>query len=348
MTRPAPDHPPTAQVRIDHYSAVHLTADLARQTARRCGLGGSLPDRAAAVASELASNLDKHATDGIVYLQPLPRAEGLEVVAVDRGPGMRHLQRCLTDGYTTTNTLGTGLGAVRRVADTFVIRTQVPDGTAASARLTAPGRPARQPTAEAGREGRFPEGEIGWVCLPAEREEACGDGVAVEATAEGLTAVVVDGLGHGEAAARATRAALRTFRGAPGRPLTALMEETHRALRHTRGAAVGLVRLESGRLHFCGVGNIRVVVLDPGLPPRRIESRPGIVGWNLPTPRTSTAELGAGRLALLHSDGIEARWSHAPSPFVTRLPAPLLPAVLAHRHRRLRDDASALALTGMR
>lgn len=347
MTRPEPAPRATAQVRIDHFSAVHLAADLARRTAQRCGLRGALPDQAAAVASELASNLDKHATDGIVYLQPLALGQGLEVLAVDRGPGMSHLQRCLSDGYTTTNTLGTGLGAVDRVADEFVIRTQVPFGTVACARLLAP----REPTARSASAQHTPPPAFGrksgWVCLPAEGEEECGDGAAVRVTSQGQTAVVVDGLGHGQDAARATRVALRAFHTDPESPLPALMQELHRALRHTRGAAVGLIRIEPGGMHFCGVGNVRVVALHPLLPTRRIESRPGIVGLNLPTPQTRTAPLEAGQTALVHSDGIETRWSHNPSSFLARLPAPLLPAALAHRHRRLRDDATALALTGI-
>ncbi|MFE9388846.1 SpoIIE family protein phosphatase [Streptomyces sp. NPDC006784] len=340
---------PTAQVRIDHHSAVHLAADVARRTARRCGLDGSLPEQAAAVASELASNLDKHAGDGVVYLQPLPLGEGFEVLAVDRGPGMGELQRCLADGYTTTNTLGTGLGAVSRVADAFVIRTRVPDGTVASARLTprGGGSPAGGSAEPSGPDG-LPGHRVGAICLPAEGEEHCGDGWSLHATAGQVTAVVVDGLGHGEAAARATRVALRIAREAPESALPELMTQMHRALRHTRGAAVGLVRLEPGRLHFCGVGNVRVCVLHHDRTPRRIESRPGIVGWNLPTPHVRTEPLAPDRMAVVHTDGIQARWAHDPSRFLSGLPAPLLPAALAHRHRRLRDDATALALTGLR
>ncbi|MFE9330371.1 SpoIIE family protein phosphatase [Streptomyces sp. NPDC006925] len=348
MSGGEPGAVPTAQVRIDHHSAVHLAADLARRTARRCGLDGSLPDQAAAVASELASNLDKHADDGVVYLQPLPPGGGFEVLAVDRGPGMGELQRCLTDGYTTTNTLGTGLGAVSRVADAFVIRTRVPDGTVASARLTPRAGSAAGESAERPGPGGLPGHRVGAICLPAEGEEHCGDGWSLHAAAGRVTAAVVDGLGHGEAAARATRVALRVAREVPDSALPALMSKMHRALRHTRGAAVGLVRLEPGQLHFCGVGNVRVCVLHHDRSPRRIESRPGIVGWNLPTPHVRTEPLAADRLAVVHSDGIQARWSHDPSRFLSHLPAPLLPAALAHRHRRLRDDATALALTGLR
>lgn len=326
---------PTAQVRIDHESAVHLAATVARDTALRCGLEGALPDRAAAVASELASNLHKHARDGVVYVQPLTLGRGLEIVAVDGGPGMADLRRCLADGYTTTGTLGTGLGAVRRVASGFVIRSRPGHGTAASARIAAT---ADDAGAEAAGTGA--------VCLPADGETECGDACAVRDTDAGRTAVVVDGLGHGEPAARAARTALRTFDSAPALPLPDIMRALHRALRHTRGAAVGLLRLVPGGVEYCGVGNIRMCLLSAADEPlRRVESRPGVVGWNLPTPQVRGVPAEAGRLVVVHSDGIESRWAHSPPPALLSLPAELLPAALAHRHRRSRDDATALTLT---
>ncbi|WP_461028501.1 ATP-binding protein, partial [Streptomyces sparsus] len=190
---------PTLQVRIDHVSAVPLAAAAARGLAQRCGLSGAMPHKAAVLASELATNVDKHATDGTLYLQALPLGGGLEITAVDRGPGMAELERCLTDGYTTTATLGSGLGAVRRIATDFTIRTEVGTGTLACARLSLPDRP------EAARQ------KVGSVCLPADREDDCGDACAVADTGTSTTALVVDGLGHGRQAAEAGQCAVRAF-----------------------------------------------------------------------------------------------------------------------------------------
>lgn len=323
----------TVQVRMDHHSAVHLAATYARELGARYGLGGSLPDRASAVASELASNLDKHADDGAVYLQPLPLTRGLEICAVDRGPGMADVRRCLTDGYTTSGTLGTGLGAVRRIATDFRIRSQVPEGTVAVARIAPDGAP--------------PLPGVGMVCLPAGGEDAYGDGCAVHEDGARHTAVVIDGLGHGEAAARASDRGLRTFHDHWDKPLPEIVGLMHQALRHTRGAAVGLLRVGPGEAEYCAVGNIRLCVLSVQEQHRRLDGRPGIVGWNLPTPHTRTVPLDRGQCAVLYSDGIEGRWARTPAPYLLRLPAELLPAALAQRHRRERDDATAVALTGI-
>ncbi len=322
----------TAFVRIDHYSAVHLAAATARSIAQQCRLPGAAPDRAAVVASELASNLDKHAKDGALYIQPLPLGAGLEILAADRGPGMPELQRCLADGYTTTGTLGAGLGAVSRTATDFTIRTQVGVGTLACARLALPGQP--EPVWQ----------DAGFLCLPAEGEEECGDAGAIVQHAGIRTAIVVDGLGHGPRAAEAARTALRAFHAVEDRPLPQILDSLHRALRHTRGAAVGLLRLHAGHAQYCGIGNVRVLAFSSRGVDHRLTGQPGIVGWKMPAAKTHSIPLAHGTTAVLHSDGINAQWAHAPSRFMLRLPPPLLAAAVAHGHRSSRDDATVLAV----
>ncbi|MFB7755461.1 SpoIIE family protein phosphatase [Streptomyces sp. NPDC056121] len=319
------------RVSIDHYSAVHLAASTARSLAEQCHLPGAMPDQAAVIASELASNLDKHARGGTVYIQPLPLGGGLEILAADRGPGMPELQRCLADGYTTTGTMGAGLGAVTRIATDFTIRTDREGGTLACARL------ALLEQAPAARQA------VGLVCVPADREQHCGDACAVIDTDGARTAIVIDGLGHGPHAAEAAQAALRSFHAAADRPLPHLLTAIHRSLRRTRGAAVGVLRLQSEQAEYCGVGNIRVVALSPHQVHRRLTGQPGVVGWNLPAPQSRFFPLPKGATAVLHSDGIDSRWTHSPSRFLLRLPPSLLAVAVAHNHRSTRDDAAVLA-----
>ncbi|MFJ4877450.1 ATP-binding protein [Streptomyces sp. NPDC088745] len=321
------------RVRIDHYSAVHLAAATARRAAEDSGLPGSLPERAAVLASELASNIAKHAQDGSVFVQPLPLCPGVEILATDRGPGIPDLEAALTDGWTTTNTLGSGLGAVRRIASEFSLRTRPGGGTLICARVFAPGAPPP------------PGPDLAALCLPLEGEHSCGDGWAVaDAGAGRRTLVVVDGLGHGEAAEEAADTALRAFRRAPEPPLPELLSALHRALRHTRGAAVGLLRLRpDGDADHCSVGNVRAQTVGFDGVRSRTTGQPGVVGWNMPRPRVRRIPVPPGSTLVLHSDGIDPRWTHDPSPFLLRLPPPLLVASLAHGFRRGRDDATVLA-----
>ncbi|MGK5531990.1 SpoIIE family protein phosphatase [Streptomyces sp. URMC 129] len=296
----------STQVRIDHHSAVHVASVAARGLARDCGLTGALPEKAAVLASELATNLDKHARDGVVYLQPLALGEGLDITAADRGPGMSELERCFADGYTTSGTLGAGLGAVRRIATDFTIRTQPGDGTVVSARLARP----QDLTA-----ARAP---VGAVCLPLEGEDASGDACAVTETDTGRTAVVVDALGHGPPAADAARAAMTAFAHDPGRPLPVLMAALHRALRRTRGAAVALLRLSPGRLDYCGTGNVRLALVTSDRVRTGPSGPPGIVGFNMPEPTVHSLDLAPQETCVLHSDGIDPGWARHARPFLLR------------------------------
>ena len=94
--------------------------------------------RAALVASELASNLHKHARSGELLFRRLRTADGdadgMEILALDKGPGIPDMALSRRDGYSTAGTLGHGLGAIERQADQVEIYTQ-PTGTAVAARL---------------------------------------------------------------------------------------------------------------------------------------------------------------------------------------------------------------------
>ncbi|MCF3122304.1 SpoIIE family protein phosphatase [Streptomyces arenae] len=292
---------------------------------------GALPYQAAVLASELASNIVKHARNGALFVQRSPLGESLDVIAVDSGPGMPDIDLSLTDGYSTTSTLGAGLGAVRRIATELTIRSEAGLGTLAHARLAAPDAP---------RTAAAP----GALCLPADGQRENGDGYAVVEHGGARTVLVIDGLGHGPEAATAAQRAERTFLANPAAPLADVLTALHKALRHTRGAAVAALRITTGQAEYCGVGNVRAAVLSPDGIHHQFTGQAGIVGYTLPTLRSRFVDLGEHTTAVLYTDGIDHRWTHAPSDALRRLPPVMLAASLAHSHRRRRDDATVLAL----
>ncbi|MEV5976273.1 SpoIIE family protein phosphatase [Streptomyces sp. NPDC052114] len=319
----------STHIAIDHPSAVQSAADHARSCARE--MPGALPYQAAVLASELASNIVKHARNGALFVQRSPLGDSLDVVAVDSGPGMPDIALSLTDGYSTTRTLGAGLGAVRRIATDFTIRSEAGFGTLAHARLAAPDAP---PTAAA----------PGALCLPAAGQLENGDGYAVVEHGGVRTVLVIDGLGHGPEAATAAQRAERTFLANPAAPLADVLTALHKALRHTRGAAVGALRITAGQAEYCGVGNVRGAVVSPEGIHHQFTGQAGIVGYTLPAPRSRFVDLHEHTTVVLYTDGIDHRWTHAPSDALRTLPPVMLAAYLAHSHRRRRDDATVLAL----
>src|SRR4051812_22972672 len=76
--------------------------------------------RVALVTTEIARNLVAHARGGELILRPLvdDAVAGIEILALDRGPGMADVGRCLADGHSTRGTPGNGLGAIERLSAT--------------------------------------------------------------------------------------------------------------------------------------------------------------------------------------------------------------------------------------
>src|SRR4051794_20975123 len=126
--------------------------------------------------------------------------EGVELLSLDKGPGIEDLNRALSDGYSSSGSLGGGLGAVARQADRFAILSRPGLGTAVLARFTA-----APPPKDRGQIG------IGAIVEPYPGERVCGDGWAYAGGADNGTVLVVDGSGHGEYAARAAAIAIETF-----------------------------------------------------------------------------------------------------------------------------------------
>ena len=82
-------------------------------------------------ASELARNAVDYGSGGVARLEQLVEGArvGLRITFTDHGPGIPDLELALTDGYTTGNGLGLGLGGSRRLVNEFAIKSSPGQGT---------------------------------------------------------------------------------------------------------------------------------------------------------------------------------------------------------------------------
>ena len=294
--------------------------------------------KVAIVVTEVATNLVKHGHGGDLIVSALTTdgSSGVQVLALDKGPGIENVGESLRDGYSTSGTPGTGLGAVRRLASRFDIHSQIGSGTAVLAELW--------PTVPRGHAA--PRGlEIGAVCVPASGEEVCGDGWAVTRTERQTTILVVDGLGHGALAADAAHEAIRAFSERPGVAPDAAVSAIHQALRSTRGAAVAVAEVDhrSGLVQYAGIGNIAAVIVSPSLPLRHLVSHNGIAGHEARRITTFTYPWTADSTLVMHSDGLSTRWSLDAYPGLMQRHPALIAGVLYRDFTRGRDDATVVA-----
>src|SRR4051812_13852355 len=170
-------------IRVDAPDQAGEARRAAAGLATAAGLDETTAGRLAIVVVECANNLWKHAGGGEIVLTPV-ESRGVEVLALDKGPGMRNVEMCFQDGYSTAGSSGTGLGAVRRLSTQADFYTVPDQGTALLARVMRPGTP-KTATAVAG------------VSVPIPGESVCGDDFAVIDSPSGMAVLVVDGLGHG-------------------------------------------------------------------------------------------------------------------------------------------------------
>jgi serine/threonine-protein kinase RsbT len=82
-------------------------------------------------ASELARNTVQYGGGGTLELQALNdgNRRGLRLTFSDQGPGIADVERALSDGYSSGNGLGLGLGGARRLSSEFRIASRPGEGT---------------------------------------------------------------------------------------------------------------------------------------------------------------------------------------------------------------------------
>jgi anti-sigma regulatory factor (Ser/Thr protein kinase) len=321
--------------------------------ARRLGFNETTQAKVALVATELATNLAKHATGGQLLVKDLAREgiSSIELLALDKEPGISDVGKCTRDGYSTTSSPGTGLGAIFRTASLADIYSLPGRGTAVLAQIQADvprttyhvqPRPTSDPVLSS---QPSPPGalEFGAVCLPKPGEEVCGDAWIIEHQPGRCLLMVVDGLGHGPFAAQAAHEAIRIFRARSAQGPADIVTAAHGALRATRGAALAVAEIDQTKLRvqFCGVGNIGGTLLTAG-GSRNMVSHNGIVGYEVRKIQEFTYPWSPETLLLMYSDGLVSHWSLADYRGLQARHPSLIAGVLYRDFNRGKDDVTVV------
>ena len=312
---------------IDDSSKVG-EARRAAQTLANFEFNAEVAGKVAIAATELANNLLLHAGGGELLLQTLGDEDSaiVELLAVDRGPGMADVARCMTDGYSTSGTPGTGLGAVRRLAHDFDIYSVPGEGTVVLARFGA------------AQQRRF-----GAISVALDGEIDCGDAWSLMPGAGSFALVMADGLGHGTFAAEAARACVSAFAIAPWDAPKIILERANRAMSRTRGGAAACACFSGQSLSYAGVGNISGHLVGP-VKSQGLLSHNGTLGMHQRPAHQLEYPVAPGSLLVMHSDGLSARWDLRQRPQLLRAHPAVIAAVLYRDHGRERDDATVVVV----
>ena len=307
--------------------------------AAEAGVASPMPAQAELAVTELADNLLRHAVPGgYVLARALATSggEGLEILSVDRGPGIADLDAALDGRVSQPAGLGCGLAGVRRMSTEFDVYT-CESGTVVMARFLSDGA-ARHVSPWSG------------VSVAYDGSGECGDAWAIADQDGRTTALVVDGLGHGSGAAEAARVAVATFADRHDDDLESMAQRMHAAMRITRGGAAALCRLdpEQRRAEFLGVGNVAGRLVGTG-GSQAMVSLNGTLGTELAAPRIRRLSyaLDDGAALVMSSDGVRDGFDVDAHPGLFDHDPLVVAAMIHGRCSRGTDDATVVVVRPM-
>jgi serine/threonine-protein kinase RsbT len=124
------------RVQIEREADIVLARQAGRQLAAQIGFTSTDQTLIATAISEVARNIVVYATHGEIVLDRADEGGrvGIQVIAVDQGPGIDNKELAMRDGYSTKNSLGLGLPGARRLMDDFTLDSEVGKGTTVTMR----------------------------------------------------------------------------------------------------------------------------------------------------------------------------------------------------------------------
>jgi anti-sigma regulatory factor (Ser/Thr protein kinase) len=287
------------------------------------------------IVAELVSNLAKHATGGRVLVKLIEEngIRGIELISIDNGPGMTDVSRMVADGVSTKNTLGQGLGAMKRLSDTFQVYSLKDWGTVILIRLFNEAIPLfLKPL----------KGDVRSVILPKPGETACGDGFYYKSTQNQVSMFLGDGLGHGPEAALAVNEAGRAFLECTETEPAEMLRYINNEVKKTRGLVGTIAILSFGLMQWkiCGVGNISTRLMS-SLESKNFMPYNGIIGLNIPrTIKPQEIDYEKGQYLIMCSDGLKSKWETLRYAAIQRYDASIISASVLKDYARNTDDMS--------
>jgi len=336
---------------IDNDSDIGICRRKAVNLATQIGFDKVKTGEIAILISELGTNVLKHGGGKgkmvICQLEDEDKKQAIEIWCCDSGNGIPDYERALADGFSDKKTLGIGLGTINRFSDKIEINPESAE--------------AFKNTYFSGYEFKHCLRSVKWVpskkwvglnpnlltgavsrCYPG--EVLNGDSYLVsQIDGNNTIAAVIDGLGHGKEANMASEKAKEQILLKADLPLDSLMKHVHNSIRGTRGATVGISKIntETKKLSFCGIGNIETFLMTKD-GKKTLLSFGGIMGHNMRTPRVFEFDFEQGDTLCMYSDGITTRWRQEDVNW-DDLPQKNAEHII-NNYSRLNDDATILII----
>jgi anti-sigma regulatory factor (Ser/Thr protein kinase) len=323
----------------DDRSYFSLIKKEIHRAAAQAGINDSRINELDLIVAEMTSNLFKYSEGGELLMGVFANGGSpyIELISIDNGPGMINPARMMQDGVSTSNTMGHGLGSMKRLSDTFDLYSMTGWGTIVLSRVyNSP--PAK--TRPADRISVYP------IVVSKPGETCSGDGFVYKKTDKYFKVMLADGLGHGVEANKATNEAAAAFKVFPDFSPTETLRFIHSSIKKTRGAVINVLGYEFDKNTWtsAGVGNIAVRFFAPTDFKNQM-SYNGIVGHNVPG-SMNDQHYAASEFnhVMLCSDGIKTRIDFGKYPQIYKHDPSVLAASVYKDHARRSDDMSVVII----
>lgn len=305
-------------IKIDDFSDVGICRRKASSFAKELGFSDVKIGEIAIIVSEMVSNVVKHANSRGHFLMCKLKDEndhiGIETWCCDEGDGIFNQEEALKDGFSNSNTLGIGLGSIKRLSDEFEINPEKPDiikfnllnniRTYNTCFRSRKWLPVNKWT------GKNKSLEFGAYSREKPGEKLNGDAYLINHISADKTLVaVIDGLGHGNDANLPAQLAREQMILNIDIPIDNIMQKVHSSLKGTRGATISMAIIDTSKsvINYTGIGNIESWIIS-GNQKKSCISQRGIVGHNIRSPRVQKLDFNKGDYLCMFSDGITTRW----------------------------------------
>lgn len=338
---------------IDSEADVGVCRRKAVALAGKMGFDDVKSGEIAILMSELATNVIKHGGGRgkvcICELTDENNRRAIEIVCCDTGKGINDFDKAINDGFSEKQSLGIGLGSIRRFSDIFE-SVSTHDSNSPLTDFSSLFQHCLRcvkwvPELNWRSTNRKLVVGASSVCKPGEILN--GDSYAITHTGPDKTLIaVIDGLGHGKEAHLASTIIKEQVLLKSELPAIELVNYLHQSARATRGAVIGLVFIDTGRslLQFTGVGNIEGFVMTKD-GKKSLISFGGILGHHIRSPRQFDYAFSKGDVLCIYSDGLTTRWN--PDDIDWSDHPQRIAELLTTNYSRSNDDTTVLVISNL-
>jgi anti-sigma regulatory factor (Ser/Thr protein kinase) len=309
-------------------------------------------------ASELAQNLiANEVINGRIIISELidGNRKGIEIISLDEGPGISDVSAVMEDGFSSTNGLGIGLGAVKRMMSEVKITSKPRGGDKGpkvySRRNIGTKIIARKYLKEKKehlkirtnrlRFGIFTRSKLG--------ERYNGDTYFLKRYHNTVVFSVIDGLGHGKGASEPAKKAYLYLDDHYQEELESIINGLHQNLKRTRGAAISIAKVDenSQKLQYIGIGNVltriynKNSVISENQPIRPVNYN-GTLGIALRSFKLCEYDWSSDYVITMASDGISSRFNPRTIPGLLKQHPIIIAKTLLDEFGKDHDDATIL------